>query len=290
MITDAEFQDLMERIDEDLRKESVPIPARPLSATAEASKRLRMTIGGPNVLPAVPGRYDGLTTEAHIIAWYDRRYGDRLKMNCRLGSVVVMILGDPWRLLLPIVYGSVTITCDPDRKTHPSTKRWELPVCNVLERIEQFPPGQAAILTLEQRRALLNFFVFSMKTLQDLDGIADKSFIAEALADLESAVMHIMSHPAQYGLSRWASLQFMEKLLKSYLATKKATVPRNHQLQQLANSAQQLGLPALDPAAIAAIQCSAGVRYGEEQATLREAIMAHHASLRLAEIISEHIR
>jgi hypothetical protein len=289
MMTDAEFQDLMARVDADLQKEGVAIYGRPLCAASEISKRLHMVIGGPCRLPGIPGRYDSLTMEAHIDVWYECRYGDRLKMNPHLGSVVAMIEGDPWRLTCPIFYGTVTFTCDPDKKSHNATKPGEQAVCNILDHIEKFPRTLAPTLSLEELRALLDIFVLGMKTLQELDGVAGNPFIPEALADLESAVGHLLCHPPQYGISQWDSLQFIEKLLKSYLQTNNATYPKKHHLQELADSAKNHGLPALDPTAIVAIQCSPGVRYGEQQVTLTKAITAHHASLQLAQVISGHL-
>lgn len=292
---ESDFLSMMEDIDKELRRRDVPIDARPIHAIGEASKRLQIEIiGGPNLPPAVAGRYDTLTLAAHISDWYQARYGDRLKIHLGPGSVALLIRGDPWRLVLPRIFGTVTVTCDPDLEKYKNEpilnigKRRQIP--NILNCINDLPSGFAATLTDVECKEILDFFTSCLSCLQEMETIAGKPYLKEALADLDAAVSHIFTRPPQYGHSKWSSLQFVEKLLKSFLEQKGAKIPRHHKLTKIAQDAQAVGLEPLNPHLISIVQCSAGVRYGEISVTLEEAIKAHHASLDLAKRLTAQIK
>ena len=109
--------------------------------------------------------------------------------------------------------------------------------------------------------------------------IKSKPFINEAKVDLENAVNNILSHQAHYGQSKWASLQFSEKLLKCFLSEKSVGFPRSHNLSDLYRLAVSHGLSQFPTDLLAQVQCSAGVRYGDETLALDEAVRAHYSSL-----------
>ena len=261
----------------------------------DVSKRLNTDIiFAPRPAPAIPGRYDRLTLAAHISSWYQIRYGDRLKVHFGPGSVALLIRGDPWKMVLPRIYGSVTCNCDPDLEKYRNAPRIttgpQRPNYNVLCCIEDFPAGLANALTENERREILRFFMNTHEVLQSLENISDKPYVNEAIADLQSATAFILGRPPQYGLSKWSSLQFVEKLLKSFLELKKAPIPKHHDLQKIAQGAQTFGLVLPNAAQLASVQCTAGVRYGEVAVTLGEAISAHHVSLDLERQLAGQIK
>ena len=73
--------------------------------------------------------------------------------------------------------------------------------------------------------------------------------------------------------------------MKSFLILKGATIPQTHNLTRIAQQAQLVGLPQIDINLLSKVQCSAGVRYGEEAIELTDAITAHHASLDIARVL-----
>ena len=281
-----DFEAMMEEINKELRAKNVPIHARPIHAVGEAAKCLKTdVILAPLPAAAIEGHCNKLSLAAHIYDWYESRYGDRLKIHFGPGSVVLLIRGDPWRIVLPRIFGVVTVTCDPDLKKYRNAS-----CVSILNCIEDFPAGLAAKLTPDERKEILLLFTSSLDTLQQLEGITDKPYIKEAIADLESAVSQVFARPPQYGLSKWSSLQFVEKLLKSFLELKKAKVPRHHGLAKIAQEAQSVGLGSVNSDLLSKVQCSAGVRYGEVPVTLEEAIAVHHATLYLCRQLVPNIK
>ncbi len=286
---------MMEQVDQELRDKDITIPSRPLHAVGDVSKRLITDIiFAPEPAPAIPGRYDKLTLAAHISSWYETRYGDRLKVHPGPGSVVLLIRGDAWKMVLPQIYGHVICNCDPDLEKSRNAPRIttgpERPNYNILCCIEDFPAGLSNVLTEDERREILQFFMKAHEALQGIVNISEKPYVNEAIADLQTATASILGRPPQYGMSKWSSLQFIEKLLKSFLDLKKQPIPKHHDLRKIAQTAQTAGLVLPNASLLASVQCIAGVRYGEVQVTLEEATLAHHASLDLGKQLAAQIK
>ncbi|MFI5329841.1 MAG: HEPN domain-containing protein [Desulfobaccales bacterium] len=289
------FNLIMEQIDEELRLKDTQIFARPISAMCEFSSRLKIKFPMfPQPLGAVPELYNELTFSSHIEEWYKSRYGNRLKVHLGPGNVALLIRGDPWLMILPRIYGAMKVACDSDMKKYinlpPVSSRNDPPICNALNNIKDFPNGLASVLTIEERKRILLFFMHCLDVLGQLEKALEKPFVKEAKADLDSSVSLIFANPPQYGLSKWASLQFIEKLIKSFLALKKLTIPRHHNLVQLVQKADDAGLGSLDSSLIETVQCTASVRYGETVVGLKESIAAHHAALDLTMKLTQEIR
>jgi nucleotide-binding universal stress UspA family protein len=71
----------------------------------------------------------------------------------------------------------------------------------------------------------------------------------------------------------------VEKLLRAFIRQKGGKLELIHNLEKLASAAEALGLPPIPRLMLNAIQCPAGVRYGDPGVTLLEAMDAHHAAL-----------
>jgi hypothetical protein len=125
-----------------------------------------------------------------------------------------------------------------------------------------------------------------------LHAVSDVQFVNEVQGDLDAVVSHLVAHKSQLGLSKWASLQAVEKILKAYIVTKDQTMDVKkigHKLGELAVAAENLGLPAIPNGYIADVQCSAGVRYGEVAVSVEEAGIAHLISLEVCEVAAQSI-
>ena len=83
------------------------------------------------------------------------------------------------------------------------------------------------------------------------------------------------------GHSKWASLQAAEKVMKAAIALAGVDYHHKHDLNKLMEQLQQAGIQGDLTALIADIQCRGGIRYGEEPCNRDDAILAHHASLRI---------
>ena len=157
---------------------------------------------------------------------------------------------------------------------------------NVLNCVEGLTQGIANELNKDELTEISNFFILSFKTLSFLERISKMPFIVEARADLASSVSHLISKNPHYGLSKWCSLQFVEKLIKCYMKIKDVKFHKTHELNKLAILAQQHGLANIPESLLNLIQCPASVRYGEVKVSLKEAIDSHHAAIEVCNIVA----
>ncbi len=107
--TEQEFNMLMEEIDNLLKNRSIPIYNRPIHSPVEIAKKLKISIPlVPIMGEAIPGIYDGDSLSAHIHNWYQRKYGDRLNVQMGIGTGIILIRNDPWRVTFPMIFGTVS--------------------------------------------------------------------------------------------------------------------------------------------------------------------------------------
>ena len=293
--TEQEFNMLMEEIENILKDRSIPIYNRPMHAALEVTKKLKISIPWlPIQEKASPGIYNTDNLAAHIHNWYDKKYGDRLKVQMEIGSGIILIRNDPWRVIYPIIFGTVSFTCvnnlEKFQDSPTFTTNGTSPIINILNLIEDLPNDYAKSLSASELKEIKQIFLSGIESLSYFDMIKSKPFIKEAKVDLENSVNNILSDHAQYGQSKWASLQFSEKLLKCFLSERSVAIPRSHRLSDLYNLAVNEGqLPEFPSDLLDQVQCSAGVRYGEETVHLVDAVRAHHSSLGICFFVAREI-
>ena len=289
-----EFNRLMEDIDDELATQGIPIHFRQIEAVRKVCMRFEIDLElvSHRIAP-VPGDYQGQSLSAHIRDWYEERYADRLKINLGPGQAAIILKGGPWKIVFPWLNGSFKIVCDSniekDRDSEILSIRQTEQRLNPLICIEGLTAELARSLSSGEMRYIEEIFVLGLTGLQFLQEIRGKVFIAEAIADEQAAVSHLFARTCHYGQSKWASLQFVEKLLKCYLKLKAVTYRRIHDLTELADLAENNGLSPLSRQLTNNVQCPPDVRYGEIAVTLFEAVNAHHASLELCKSIAGEI-
>lgn len=290
--SEEEFLSLMEEIDREMAEEGVPITARPIKAGLKITRRYEIELNPfPPSRPPKSGCFDPLELSIRIHNWVEQRYGERVKVPFHIGRVVIPLRGALYVIHCPTTYGEVQFVCEP----HSFGRRREAvgvdapPTCNMVDLIEHMTPDFARSLTGEEVIKIGVAFVIGMGAYSALGVVGDVEYVREAVGDFDAAVLHLMEHRPQPGLSKWASLQAVEKLVKAYISQKGEAVKRTHSLQGLYDQAARLGLPAPSPQYLTDVQCSAGVRYGEVTVSVEEAVKAHLASLELCEVAAQRI-
>lgn len=285
---EAEFAHLMQVVDQELTAGGVLIHARPMHALTLISQRLGLTFRlAPVDAPAVPGNYQGDSLVAHVHAWYERMYGDRLRTFAGPGSTIVMVRGNPWRIVYPTLYGTFLFTSAPRSRFAAQAASVDTPsgasVANVLNSIRDFPDGLAESLSQDELDHITRSFVFGLETLHALGRVHFQTLVRESLDDLEVAVSSFFTTPPQYHTSKWSSQQFVEKLLKAFLTAVGADVPKTHDLEMLASLCERSGLLGIVPRyALEQAACSPDVRYDAARVDLDAAYRAHEFSLEVA--------
>ena len=149
--TYEELSKVLETIDKEMRESSVPIQARQIKGWLRFSSRfgLGLSMGEP--------------LSQTVMNWFEKRYGDKLKVDYAIGEVAVMIRGDLYKMRIPQFYGQIEIICDPrfwmeQPGTQIAIKETDpLPKINVLNFIEGLTENYALTLTLDEQRMLFLF-------------------------------------------------------------------------------------------------------------------------------------
>jgi hypothetical protein len=212
-------------------------------------------------------------------------------MGFSLGTTVVLIAGDVYKVALPLFFGTSLFALDigpTPRMTRISGR--EVNLINIAQSIEGLTPARLVTINEDERNGIVDLFASAIVSSSNFCSVTYPNFIPEARADLTTSVDHLLMRPAQLGLSRWASLQAVEKVLKAYISEQGEKIKQIHVLDKLANSAEQFGLDPIDRTKLIAVQCSAGVRYGEESSTLLQAYEAHRAAIDITGVIAPQFK
>lgn len=290
--SEEEFLSLMEYIDRELASEGVKITARPFMAGLRITERYDIILNAcpPRRAPKA-GSFEALEISIRVHDWVEKRYGQKINVPFHIGRVVVPLRGDIYLINCPTTYGTVKFVCDPHSfgQARETIGNNAPPTCNMVDLVEDLTPDFARSLTAEEVIKIGVAFVNGMGAYSALRVVNDVEYVKEAVGDFDAAVFHLMEHRPQPGLSKWATLQAVEKLIKAYIAQKGGTVKRTHSLHNLAAQAVTFGLPAPPKQYLDDVQCPAGVRYGEVAVSVEEAVKAHHVSLEICEVAAQCI-
>lgn len=159
-------------------------------------------------------------------------------------------------------------------------------VANILQFVVDLSEAKAATLSDAELNYADVCFKFGFGAVSILQGSASlHQLVPIARGNLSAAVEHLTHQNPQYGESKWASLQMSEKVLKAAIELGGGSFTKTHKLADLFDQATTLGISGDWGPLQQEIQCSPGIRYGEEQCDRRQAQEAHHASLQLLNML-----
>ncbi len=275
----------LEEIDRIFSESNVPIHQRSIKAVVEFGKRCNLSL--PIVTadlninhPDYPKQNEYITNAIHD--WYEEKYGELLNIDFSLGKTIVEVSGNPLVLNLPKIFGRAVIVWDINKE--PSTgnndlKKNEPVEVNVIDSIRGMTRVLAKDTTKNESKRIVQWFVLAMDVYEFLSSMRDNNLLMQARSDLLTSVQHIDSQLGVYGQSKWSSLQTCEKFLKALISSQGNTFQKHHNLSKLATLA---GLTSSDDSRyIQNIQCSPGIRYGEEQTDIEAAVLAHKSVMML---------
>lgn len=281
-----QFEAMMAQIDFKLTNEAVDIPSRTMLAVREVSMKydLSMPLGGdPARLP--PDLRENAVLSEAINQWYKDNYGDRLKENPCPGQMVMLLDGDLYVLRVPRIFGSVNFVLTRQWLTNLNISRGPA-TCNITQLVDNMTPAKAARLSDSALNMIGTTFETAVPAAYTLES-TDHNLMFIARGDVEVAINSLMARGDRSGESKWASLQAAEKVLKAAIDLSGTKFKFTHGLAELCQTLSDAGLTFDASAQVAAIQCKAGIRYGEEPCTRDEALAAHHGSLELVNILRE---
>lgn len=274
----------MAEIDRKLSLEGIDIPSRSLHAAREISMRfdLHMPLGGDPARMPPDLRKNAELSEA-IHKWYQDNYGDRLKEDPCPGYSVLDLDGDLYKLRVPRLFGGVRFVVAREWLPEPGISRAPV-IANIVQLVADMTPSRAARLSDDALRQIAEGFERALPASYLLES-TDHSLMYSARGDVEVAVRSLMERGARYGASKWASLQATEKVLKAAIELEGAQFAFTHDLSKLRAVLAGAGIAIDADKQIAAIQCSPGIRYGQETCSREDALAAHHASLDVVNLL-----
>jgi HEPN domain-containing protein len=278
--SEEEFRELVQKVGAELQTEEVPIPFREMEALRRISGALNAALTEPRGQKSPkPGSYKEGDFVLRVMAWYEQLYGDKLLHDFRPGRTVLLLRGDIWTLHLPRFYGRGEIFCSRIEQTYrPPSGRGQFRY-NILDCIENLGPGLRNAFSKEELGYIEQIFEIGHKSFEEIELIISFPLVTDAAADLYAAVFHLTARNRHHGLSKWSSLQAVEKMVKAYLKQKTGRFDRGHVLEPLVQEAENAGLKHCDRRLVKTVQCSPDARYGDEPVSLKDAVDAHHASL-----------
>ncbi|KJS30042.1 MAG: hypothetical protein VR64_17805 [Desulfatitalea sp. BRH_c12] len=270
-------------IDRQLSSLGFSIPQRPINALVELSRKCGIPL--PITKPHTETQHRTATfwpVTERVLSWYDQRYGDRIKMSFSPGRMAVLIEDDIWILRFPGVLGSVALTVSRNRESVRLGSEGQPAVYNVVDAVENLPRSRLPMLPDNELEHIYEKFEFGLKAFSILRGSAEHALMNSALADIAAAVEHLACEQQNFGLSKWSSLQAAEKMFKAAISLAGGSYSNTHDLAKLSKQAEATGLKGDWEVLHHHIQCSPGIRYGEEPCDRDSALIAHHAALGLS--------
>jgi hypothetical protein len=281
-ISDADFENAMHEIDAELRAESPLFRGRELKGWM----KFCIKFGLDEVRMDHP-------LSKRIYAWFTAMYGDRLNIDFDLGRTVVHLNSDLYAMRCVRSFGTVVAICSPTffgvdlgSKVRTDGTR---PASNILNYVSGLTAAMASRLSSDNCKVILDTYCEAFLTFLALEAVFDQKHIKEAIDDCQTAVDSLFMRIPNYGLSRYHSLQAVEKVLKSFLVSKGKSPAQVHSLSELTRTAYVLGLPELDPGRIDEVQCGGGVRYNASESTKDQAVIAHYSSFDLIREIGANL-
>jgi hypothetical protein len=270
-ISDPDLHNALLDIDSQLRADNSKVFGRELRGWGLFCQKFNLTMAMSDPLAV------------RIFDWFTKQYGDRLKGNLDFGNTVADVRHDFYSLRLPRLYGSAIVHCDPMLPKHHFGPALAVNSGGVKTNLLDYLPGVTPdfinSLTDTECMKLLEAYSRGVVAYSRMDDCQGAPYSKEALDDLHQSAGQLTDHNPNYGFSRWASLQAVEKVLKSFIEQRGKTFKKNHDLTELADIAVTAGLFRPDAGLLGKIQCKADVRYSAASVGKAEALEAHYAAL-----------
>lgn len=246
----AALRSYLDGLDQRLSKEGIAIPARAFHARLAIQRDLEMLFSlGSDLLRPVD-------------AYFASRYGRRALIDPAVGRMLVRIGHEAWAIKFPLTYGTVLL--------------------DFAKMVENGPPDIAARLTKPEHAFLDGLLPKAKAAFEAL-----KYVPLELRVDWTTAVDQAVDPRGNFGLSKWSSQQVFEKLVTAFVRAHGGAVPAKgvqkhpHDLDPIVLAAESVGLQGIDRTMLAAVKCTAAVRYPSNKVQLQEAVLANQASVLL---------
>lgn len=282
---------ILREIDAELKAQGVLPHQRSAHAVIAFGKRFNISLPLFRLNPSSPRVSEAVNQEhvtVKIYEWFDEIYGERINVDpSSKAKVAVLAHGDLWEMRIPLVWGTEITTATKDF-TLPKNIVSQGPIyTNAAVQLEKITPARLSEFTDADLAETLQMYDLGRLVRTAFDSFRnDHRLFPIAESNWSAAVFHLTAQNADYGESRWSSLQLVEKFMKGLLylmddATAEEIKDAGHELKKLhrllVRSIRDINLMPLAKE----VQCTAQVRYGEVVSTRDQAYKAHKSALRI---------
>ena len=207
----AEFLHLVEKTDQTLAQQNVPVYARLFAAFRAMAGDYDAPIGGYGIAPSDFPEYVGPNLIEKINDWYRDRYGEKFDLPSVLGRIPFFVRGQVFTAQIPLAYGQ--------------------PKVNPLTLIDEMTESMQQSLTREElqyyteRWAVGYELVYEMEDMLGSGSLssytpAAAELLRKAIEDRDDAVECLRGPHPRTNISCFHSQQHAEKMLKAVLVEK----------------------------------------------------------------------
>ncbi|TRC91139.1 hypothetical protein FJV80_04250 [Mesorhizobium sp. WSM4310] len=274
----------MAAIDRELRRKRFKLQGRGFEGFRRFSHRHGLGLRFPSTIEnPSPGdlSYDALT--AHILDWFDARYGRKLNFVYSPSSGIIDIDGDLFLLRVMRIWGQMHFEINPARLRFKYRRlgKDSPPKGNVLQEMDALTQAYADSIPAQQYDSILVQFSKAMLACSEMFTHHQTPLVAEASVDLDAGVRALMDG-ISFGHARWCFEQAAEKCMKAVIQWETGTYPKQgHKLDNLPKLSSKLIGCNLPPKLLADASCTGKARYGEIATSRDEALAAYVAMLEI---------
>ena len=267
------FVSLIEEVDRSLIGYCVAVPGRPIRAIIEILNAHQAS--GPMFHPLKTSLHYPVTEfnlTDHVHAWYQERYGEKLKIDPSPGRFPFVIEAEPYICRLPLAVGSFHLLSSKNRFADRS-------IMNAVDFIQHLPELVRARLDPTIENQLLPLFTTCMEVTKDLRRL-NSNLSASSKSDILISCDLLTSSNRNPALSTWHSQQFTEKSLKEFISRFRA-YRKIHTISKLRDCAMDCGYVPDNSIQWELFNFSAEVRYDSKRVALEEAVKINHEAWRV---------
>lgn len=265
---------LIAQVDESLGKQGTPVSGRPLNAVIKIFKKYHES--GPLVtlsprklvFPVVAHNLSD-----HVHSWYKVRYGDRLKVDPGICKLPLCIFDVVYECSIPVVYGQHLVLAS--KETFEDKQ-----VLNAVDMIKDLSESVRANLSGAMENEILAIFQTGLIVNREMKKQRNELLIS-ARHDSLTACEFLSGYNPNPSLSAWHSLQFAEKVIKSYIS-KSSKYPHTHDIAKLRDKAVELGYEPDQKIRWDLLNVSPSVRYEPDAVKLEHSVQVCHEAWRIA--------
>lgn len=285
-ITDAEFEAMMASLDAYLAAEGVLPHQRSFPGKSLVARMLNISVPMAGSMFGI-GADEMDPTLKRVSEWFGSVYQKRFNPHFGSRTFAFDLRGTLWRMSVGIIFGAPELFLDKNwNNTGGASIEKSL---NLIHSIDDFTAAYAARLSEADLNTIDAAIRLGIPAIDTMDEFAGHTMLDLARLDFAHSVDALISGIA-WNKAWWETAQTAEKIMKGLLDMEHQPYPTGKKGHIIPHVGKVFGDNfgvTLPVDLLQAIDCKPDVRYGEVDATRKEAFEAHIALLKLLPMLAQ---